>query len=174
MKLKLTVISSLLLFFIFLLSTCTLGGSVEEILENANSDKLIFTLIDDETAYSISVRRYIPIYNGNYKLFGNVIIPASHNDKPVARIESFSNNSAMTSITIPSSVTSISYGAFYNCNILTRVFYGGADSTVWSGITIHGYSSQLTYATRYYYCDTHPGTANTHWRWVDGAPTVWN
>ncbi|MCL2244411.1 MAG: leucine-rich repeat domain-containing protein [Treponema sp.] len=79
----------------------------------------------------------------------------------------------LTSITIPTSVTSIVNTAFYVCSGLTKVFYGGVNSTAWNGITIGSLNTNLTSANRYYYSVTHPGTADTHWRWVGGVATVW-
>jgi hypothetical protein len=72
---------------------------------------------------------------------------------------------------IPSSVMSIGDRAFEGCSSLTTVFYGGANSTAWMGISGFEY---LNSGTRYYYSATDPGTPNTHWRFVNGVPTVWN
>ena len=50
-----------------------------------------------------------------------VVIPATYEGKPVTAIGSFSSYSNMTSITIPDSVTSIGYDAFYYCSSLTSI-----------------------------------------------------
>ena len=173
MNIRLTIIRSLSAIFITALSACILGigGNVDEMLdsmvEETNSQRIVFTLINNGTAYSVS---------SNGKLYGPITIPASYNDKSVTRIgnSAFYGCSGLTSITIPSSVTSIGSSAFYYCDILTRVFYGGADSTAWDGIYIDSWNDNLIDATRYYYSATHPGTVNTHWRFVNGVPTVWN
>jgi hypothetical protein len=87
----------------------------------------------------------------------------------------FYNCSGLTSITIPNSVTSIGNNAFSGCSGLTTVFYGGTDSTAWSAISIDSFgNTPLTSAIRYCYSATNPGTPNTHWRYVNGVPTVWN
>jgi hypothetical protein len=57
---------------------------------------------------------------------------------------------------------------------LTSVFYGGANLSAWNAIYISLLNNQyLISATRYYYSATSPSTTNTHWRFVDGVPTVW-
>jgi hypothetical protein len=93
----------------------------------------------------------------------------------------FNYCTGLTSIMIPNNVTSIGYGAFNGCSSLTMVFYGGANSSDWSAITIDNSSygsyysnTPLINATRYFYSETNPGTPNTHWHYVSGVPTVWN
>ena len=64
------------------------------------------------------VRNYDSEYNGD------VVIPSTvtaGNTFTVTAINSFSNSSGLTSITIPSSVASIGYGAFSGCTSLTEV-----------------------------------------------------
>jgi uncharacterized repeat protein (TIGR02543 family) len=87
----------------------------------------------------------------------------------------FVNCSRLESIEIPSGVTSIGTQAFYNCSSLTKVFYGGADDTAWSGITIGSSNTSLTNATRYYYAATAPETGGNYWHYdaITGAPTLW-
>jgi len=80
----------------------------------------------------------------------------------------------LRSITIPYSVTYISYFTFRSCNSLNTVYYGGEDETAWNEITIHSsYNDNLINAARYYYSETDPGSVDTHWRWVDGEPAIW-
>ena len=84
----------------------------------------------------------------------------------------FISCSSLTSINIPSSVTSIGNSAFADCTSLTKVFYGGANNSVWSAIIFGSWNSSLTSATRYYYSETNPGSGN-YWRYVGGVPTAW-
>jgi len=101
----------------------------------------------------------------------NVTIP---NSVTSIGYSTFSNCTSLTSVTIPNSVIIIYNDAFRNCTGLTSVFYGGANISAWNAITIYdNNNTSLTNATRYYYSVTNPGTANTHWRWVDGVATVW-
>ena len=71
-------------------------------------------LINNGSAYS--VMQYIG--SG-----GNVVIPASHNGKPVTSISdhAFSGRNNLTGVTIPNSVTSIGWGAFSGCISLTAI-----------------------------------------------------
>jgi hypothetical protein len=84
------------------------GGSDPGILN------LEFTLIDGDTAYAVSQ---------GTSTAAVVVIPAAYEGKPVTAIRfwGFSGYTAMTSVTIPSSVTSIGSMAFGNCTGLTSV-----------------------------------------------------
>ena len=70
------------------------------------------------------------------------------------------------------SVTSIGELAFYGCNSLTTVYYGGT-AEEWAGISIGYDEYDLTDATRYYYSETQPTTTGDYWHYVNGVPTKW-
>ena len=85
----------------------------------------------------------------------------------------------LESIEIPSGVTSIGDGAFFECG-LEMVFYGGASKEDWAAISIGGFNTYLTSATRYYYSENEPplnedGTAydGNYWHYVNGIPSKW-
>ena len=82
-------------------------------------------------------------YNGTAK---RVVIAESYKDLPVRRIynEAF-ENSSITSVVIPDSVTSIGSYAFYNCTGLTSVTIG--DSVESIGSSAFYYCSSLTSVT---------------------------
>ena len=75
---------------------------------------LVFKLINNNTAYSVS--------KGTASS-AEVIIPAMYNGLPITTIESngLSNYTNMTSVKIPSSVTSIENGVFYGCSSLINI-----------------------------------------------------
>jgi len=90
---------------------------------NTGTSGLSFTLITNNTAYEVS--------RGSATA-ANIVIPATYNGLPVTRIASasvsgqnysgaFVNFTAMTSITIPDSVTVIDLGAFRGCTNLTSI-----------------------------------------------------
>jgi len=151
---------------------------------------LTFTLINNGTAYSVSKGTAtgelvaIPAINNGlpvteiadsgfieYSNLTNVIIPNG-----ITKIGNYAffHCSKLTSIVIPSGITNIGNFAFSDCSSLTTVYFGGSSSTEWSAITMGSNNTQLTNVTRYYYSSTFQGTHDTHWRFVDGYPTVWN
>lgn len=79
------------------------------------SDKLVFTLNDEETAYSVT--------DMDASAAGSVTIPATYDGLPVTSIGSraFAYCSSLAAVTIPASVTSIGNGAFYECSSLTEI-----------------------------------------------------
>jgi len=79
-------------------------------------DDLEYTLIDDGTAYSVSAR-------GEEMIKGAVVIPSSFNGRPVTTVRWFGYQTEITSITIPSSVTTIGNRAFDMCESLTSVTF---------------------------------------------------
>ncbi len=82
-----------------------------------------FTLSEDRSHY---------IVRGIGALSGDVEIPEIHNGKPVTEIakEAFKNNSVLTGIVVPDSVTTIGEGAFRNARKLTRVKLGEGVTTL--------------------------------------------
>lgn len=73
---------------------------------------------------------FVQLSDGNYGVKGikdtktkNVVIPSTHNGKPVVSIEgsAFSGNERMLTISIPDSITYIGEWAFYNCKGLTTI-----------------------------------------------------
>ena len=78
-----------------------------------------------------------------------------------------------TSITIPESVDYIDSYAFYSCNNLTTVYYGGTASS-WDNVYVNVYNASLTNATRYYYSETAPSTSGNYWHYdQNGLPVKW-
>ena len=133
----------------------------------------------------------------------SIIVPTSitHKNKDyyVIRIvvHAFSNNTSITTVTIPDSitaiegyvfsgctaltevimsknVTSLGHAAFGDCESLTKVYYSGTESD-WNNLHISSYSGNyfLTGATRYYYSETEPTDMGNYWHYVDGVPTIW-
>ena len=85
----------------------------------------------------------------------------------------FAGCSSLTSVVIGDSVTSIGSDAFYNCSKLEKVYYKGTAED-WANITIGGWNSSLTNATRYYYSESEPTAAGNWWHYNDqGEVAVW-
>ena len=84
------------------------------------------------------------------------------------------------SISISDSVTSIGKNAFYYCNSLSTVYYGGT-AEEWADISIDSTGNdKLTSATVYYYTETEPAlnedeTAydGNYWHFVEGEIVIW-
>jgi len=153
------------------------------------SSGLAFTLINNNTAYSVSK---------GTATASIIIIPAVYEGLPVIEIadSGFSSYANMTSIIMPSGLTkignyaffqcgnlesvvilagvaSIGNFAFHDCGSLTTVYYGGEDNTAWSKILIGSSNITLLNVDIYYYSETHSGTANTHWRFGGYLPEIW-
>ena len=156
------------------LTSISIPSSVTNIGSNAFRDCSGLTSITVESGNTI----YRSEGNCIIRIANNELIAGCKNSIIPSNVTSIGSSAfygctGLTSITIPTSVTSIVNTAFYVCSGLTKVFYGGVNSTAWNGITIGSLNTNLTSANRYYYSVTHPGTADTHWRWVGGVATVW-
>lgn len=66
---------------------------------------------------------------------GDLVIPDTYNGKPILEIsvDAFRNRENLTSITIPSTVTSIPYQGFDNCANLKKVTATGVEFVNWWG-----------------------------------------
>jgi threonine dehydrogenase-like Zn-dependent dehydrogenase len=92
--------------------------------QSPTPEKLAFTAISGGTAWAVSAL--------NTSISGDVVIPASHEGKPVTAIRewlgngkgAFENCRNITSVLIPYSVTTIARGAFYNCTSLRSAAVG--------------------------------------------------
>ena len=134
------------------------------------------------------------VYN-NAKYLGNstnpylVLVKASdtslttcdiHTGAKIILIFAFDNCTSLKSVTIPNSVTTICNAAFYYCNSLSTVYYGGT-AEEWADISIDSTGNdKLTSATVYYYTETEPAlnedeTAydGNYWHFVEGEIVIW-
>jgi hypothetical protein len=81
---------------------------------------------------------------------------------------------SLTCVVMSTGVTHIGEGAFSDCYALSTVYYGGADSAAWSGISIESDGNAcLADATFYYYSAVQPAESGDYWHWVGDVPTVW-
>ena len=134
------------------------------------------------------------VYN-NAKYLGNstnpylVLVKASdtslttcdiHTGAKIILIFAFDNCTSLKSVTIPNSVTTICNAAFYYCNSLSTVYYGGT-AEEWADISIDSTGNdKLTSATVYYYSETEPAlnedeTAydGNYWHFAEGEIVIW-
>jgi len=150
---------------------------------------LSYALINNDTAYSVSkgtaTASYIiipSVYNGlpvaeiadsgfsSYENLTDIIIPNG-----VTRIGNYAffNCGNLTSVTISAGITNIGNVAFQDCNNLTSVLYAGVNVTAWNMISIGSGNTSLINAKILFYSETHPGTANNHWRFGGVLPEIW-
>ena len=83
--------------------------------------------------------------------------------------KAFYDCSSLTSVVIGDGVTTIGMQAFDYCSSLTSVYYKGTASD-WSSMSIGGFNSKLTNATRYYYDESE--TAERWWHYDENGETV--
>ena len=133
--------------------------AVAEDVYDFEVDGIYYKIVNDEACVTYKSFRYIthdPYYESDYS--GNVVIPptVTYDGKtyPVTSIGScaFYRRQAVTSITIPSSITSIGWSAFFDCTGLTRVTI--TDLAAWCNIDIDFNSNPLHYAHHLYLNDT--------------------
>ena len=131
--------------------------------DNVNTDGVVYVSYD---TYAV-VTGYIGTES-------DVKIAAFYKDLPVISIENnaFYDCTALTSVTIPDSVTSIGDIAFYGCTALKTVYYKGTAAD-WVKISIGNNNSYITNTKRYYYSESKPTGSGNYWHYVDGKPTVW-
>ncbi|MCD8309353.1 MAG: leucine-rich repeat domain-containing protein, partial [Clostridia bacterium] len=166
------------------------NGSAEVTINYSFSNSLLYTLSDDGESYIVSI---------GYCTDTDIVIPSTHNNKPVTAIAEYGfywcdtiesvvigNNVtsigyaafswcvSLTSITIGSSVTAIGSYAFEYCTSLTSVYYNGT-AEEWNSITLVGTYSDPTYfgATIYYYSETQPYNNGNYWHYVNGEIVIW-
>lgn len=127
---------------------------------------------------SLNIKTVTFAAGSKLKTFGSAFF-ANANIKNIifekgCRLEIFENTAFTGSanieiLVIPASVKTISATAF-NFAAVEKVYYEGADSAAWDGISIGGMNTNLTSASRYYYSET---SKAGHWRYVDGIPALW-
>ena len=114
---NLLALISIILFVITF--TCCKEDTPATTTQNNNAPSatpgLEFTPIEDNTAYEVSQGTAINV--------AAIVIPATHNGRPVThiRVMGFIENSVITSVTIPESVTHIGSGAFHGCTNITSI-----------------------------------------------------
>lgn len=112
--------------------TCTACG-VE-----VDANGIEYKLNDDETAYTL-------ISVGEFS--GTELVIDSFNGLPITKIgeRAFCKNETLTSISLPTSLTAVSSGAFLGCANLATVNFSGTE-TEWKSVIVESYNSELTSA----------------------------
>lgn len=124
----------LLLFIIGLLFA--LHGVARNFEYEYKGQTLIYTVISEEKK-TCQLKEGSSLYNypGNYVLSGKLIIPEivsdGNSEYTVTTISAYAfYGQGMTEITIPNSVKSIEFEAFYNCRNLTEVTIGNSVTSI--------------------------------------------
>ena len=135
LKIGLAVMLSLTMIFSSLLvglQEVDFSGLFTLKVNAASESDLSFTLNEDGLSYTLT--------SCSTSASGELSIPSTYNGKPVAAIgyQSFRGRTELTSVTIPSSITSIEGYAFLGCSGLTSV-------TIPGSVTSIGHSA-------FYYC----------------------
>jgi hypothetical protein len=102
------------------------------------TEEYSFTTISDFTSTINNGSVTITEYTGTG---GPVMIPSTIGGLPVTQIgnEAFKDKTTITSITLPDSVLSIGYGAFYRCEYLATVSLGSGVTTIGAWAVGHCY-----------------------------------
>src|ERR1039458_2014069 len=149
-------------------STYHVAGNNTTIGSTATS----FSAVEDNNPYNYTVNPNNTVaLNGYYGSGGAVTVPATVHGQTVTSIEAggFENNTALTSVIIPGSVTTLGATAFYGCYNLTAVYFRGNAPTLMPSLNGTGYNNFAgdTNAIVYYM----PGT--TGWGTTfGGLPTA--
>lgn len=126
-----------LITFLCILSVVSL--SLVACTDNSNG-----TNKNEKPVTSANQLRYYENYSGKgygvgvvdgSDVVGDLVIPDTYNGKPILEIsvDAFRNRENLTSITIPSTVTSIPYQGFDNCANLKKVTATGVEFVNWWG-----------------------------------------
>ena len=143
------------------LTQITIPKSVNEIGDSvfSNCNNLIGILVDKENQYFTN-DEYGVLFNKDKSLIikypegrinKNYIIP---NGVSSVQHGAFSNNSYLTNITIPNSVTSIGNNILYDSSCIETIYYNGTEEQ-WNQITISSYNDDLFNTTIHYMICTH-------------------
>lgn len=159
-------------------SICDVCGEIK------TSQGLRYSLNDDGVSYSL--------YNIGTCTDTDIVIPSKYEGLPVTNIYPYAfQNQAITSVSIPDSVTYIDGYAFYNCTNLTSIVIGGSVTKIGNN-AFYNYNkltnvyykgtedewdlhdTNLSKATRYYYSETKPTAEGNYWYYNEnGEIAVW-
>ncbi len=125
----------------FLQETSFEGSLLTLYCKTASIAGLVFTLTDDGNSYLVAGE-------SETSPSGNIVIPNKYNGKPVIGFASggqtnpvFKKNANITSVTLPSSITSVGNYAFYACKAITNINIPNSVLTI--GYSSFGYCNAL-------------------------------